>query len=168
MDNFEKFYKAAIRYLSFRTRSEKEMRDYLARKINDSRLTINEGVVEKIVQSLKRDKFLNDEEFVRMWIRERTLIKPKAIRVIKMELKQKGISDEIIDSVMTNDEGLMINDLDLALKLAEKKLRTIHDQSEKFKVKEKLGRYLAGKGFDWDTIKAALASLKLGEAGLTD
>jgi regulatory protein len=156
MDDFEKFYKAAIRYLSFRSRSEKEMRDYLKRKTENLKPKIDEDIAERIVQSLKGDKFLNDEEFAKMWIRERTLIKPKAVRVIKIELKQKGISDEIIDFVMTNDEGLMINDLESAMKLAEKKLRTIHDQSDKFKVKEKLGRYLASKGFDWDTIKAAI------------
>ena len=150
MDDFEKFYKAAIRYLSFRTRSEKELSDYLIKKKCD------ELTAKRIIASLMRDKFLNDEEFVRMWIRERTLIKPKAIRVIKMELKQKGISREIIDFAMKNDEGLMINDLETALKLIEKKLRTIHDQSDKYKVKEKLGRYLASKGFDWDTIKAAI------------
>jgi len=151
MDDFEKFYKASIRFLSFRPRSEKEMRDYLTRKIKDSRLTINEGVLERIVQSLKRDKFINDEEFIKWWVEQRTLLKPKAWRVIKYELKRKGISDEMI-----NDSGLMINDKDAAVKLAEKKLRTIHDQSDKFKVKEKLGRFLASKGFDWDTIKEVI------------
>jgi regulatory protein len=148
MDDFEKFYKAAIRFLSFRPRSEKELRDYLTKKKCDD-LT-----AKRIIESLTRDKFLNDEEFVRWWVEQRTILKPKASRVIKFELKQKGISDELI-----NDEGLMINDnldFDNALKLAEKKLRTIHDQANKFKVKEKLGRFLASKGFDWDTIKEVI------------
>src|ERR1035437_4761786 len=129
MDDFEKFYKAAIRYLSFRTRSEKELSDYLTKKKCD------ELTSKRILDSLKRDKFLNDEEFARMWIRERTLINPKAIRVIKMELKQKGISKEVIEEAFENAEDSPV-DLDLAFRLAEKKLRTIHDQSDKFKVKE--------------------------------
>ena len=149
MDDFEKFYKASIRYLSFRTRSEKEVRDYLTKKECDQLIS------KRIIDSLVRDHFLNDEEFAKMWIRERTLIKPKAIRVIKMELKQKGISKELIEGAFENSDDSPV-DLNLALKLAEKKLRTIHDQSDKFKVKEKLGRYLASKGFDWDTIKAAI------------
>jgi regulatory protein len=155
MEDFEKFYKASVRFLSFRPRSEKEMRDYLKRKTENLKPKIDEDITERIIQSLKRDKFLNDEEFARMWIRERTLIKPKAIRVIKMELKQKGISKELIDSLFENSDDFPI-DLDLAVKLTEKKLRTIHDQTDKYKVKEKLGRYLASKGFDWDTIKAAI------------
>jgi regulatory protein len=149
MDDFEKFYKASVRYLSFRPRSEKELRDYLTKKQCDSL------ICKRIIDSLTRDKFLNDEEFARMWIRERTLIKPKAIRVIKMELKQKGISKELIESAFENSDDSPI-DSNLALRLAEKKLRTIHDQTDRYKVKEKLGRYLASKGFDWDTIKAAI------------
>jgi regulatory protein len=149
MDDFEKFYKASVRYLSFRARSEKELSDYLTKKQCDA-LT-----AKRILDSLKRDKFLNDEEFAKMWIRERTLIKPKAIRIIKMELKQKGISKELIDSLFENSDDSP-SDLNLAVQLTEKKLRTIHDQTDRYKVKEKLGRYLAGKGFDWDTIKAAI------------
>jgi regulatory protein len=156
MDDFEKFYKAAIRYLSFRSRSEKELRDYFVRrKTKDVRLKIDQTIIERVIESLKRNKFLNDEEFARMWIRERTLIKPKAIRVIKMELKQKGISKELIESLFENSEDYP-SDLNLAVQLVEKKLRTIHDQTDKYKVKEKLGRYLASKGFDWDNIKAAI------------
>lgn len=149
MDDFEKFYKAAIRYLSFRPRSEKELGDYLAKKECDPL------ICKRIIDSLTRNKFLNDEEFARMWIRERTLIKPKAIRVIKIELRQKGIGKELIESLFENSDDSPV-DLDLAVKLAEKKLRTIHDQTDKYKVKEKLGRYLASKGFDWDNIKAAI------------
>jgi len=149
MDDFEKFYKAAIRYLSFRPHSEKELSDYLAKKKCD------ELTAKRILDSLKRDKFLNDEEFTRWWVEQRTILKPKASRVIKYELKQKGISRELIDSFFENSDDSP-SDFDNAIKLAEKKLRTIHDQTDKYKVKEKLGRYLASKGFDWDTIKAAI------------
>ncbi|MGA2968157.1 MAG: regulatory protein RecX [Candidatus Levyibacteriota bacterium] len=144
MDDFEKLYKAAVRFLSFRPRSEKELRDYLAKKKCGSLTS------ERIIQSLTRDKFLNDQEFVRWWVEQRTLLKPKAWRVIKFELKQKGISDELIQN---QESSIKYQDEDSALRLAEKKLKTIHDQSNKFKVKEKLGRYLASKGFDWDTVK---------------
>jgi regulatory protein len=149
MDDFEKFYKAAVRFLSFRPRSEKELRDHLTKKKCDDLTS------ERIIQSLKRDKFINDEEFTRWWIEQRTILKPKASRVIKFELKQKGISKELIESFFENGEGSS-SDLETAKTLAEKKLRTIHDQTDKWKVQEKLGRYLAGKGFDWDTIKAAI------------
>jgi len=89
MDDFEKFYRASINYLSFRPRSEKEMRDYLTKKKCDDK------TLKRIIESLLRTKFLNDEEFARRFIEQRTKIKPKANRVIKYELKQKGISSRI-------------------------------------------------------------------------
>jgi regulatory protein len=154
MDNFEIFYKSSINFLSFRQRSEKEMRIYLQRKTKNLKLKDSEDIINSIIESLKRDKFINDEEFARMWIQSRTRVKPRAWRVIKSELKMKGISEEIIE----NAYGLLQmdnSDESSAIKLAEKKLRTIHD-TDKYKIREKLGRYLASKGFDWDTVKEVI------------
>jgi regulatory protein len=154
MDDFEKFYKASINFLSFRPRSEKEMREYLLRhKTKDVRDKIDEKIIERIIESLKKSKFIDDEEFARRFVEQRTKIKPKANRIIKYELKQKGISRELIDQLFEDKEESETADFAKALELTERKMRTIHDQSNKFKVKEKLGRYLASKGFDWDTIK---------------
>jgi regulatory protein len=161
MDDFEKYYKASIRFLSFRPRSEKELKDYLAKKSSFAKASEGQekvqlqAVINSIIASLKRDRFLNDEEFVKWWVEQRTILKPKASRVIKFELKQKGIAKDLIDNFFENDES-STSDSAKALALAEKKLRTIHDQSDKYKVKEKLGRFLASKGFDWDTIKEVI------------
>jgi len=149
MDDFEKFYKAAIRFLSFRPRSEKELKDYLVKKKCDDLTS------KRIIESLTRDKFLNDQEFVRWWVEQRTILRPKASRVIKFELKQKGISKELIEEFFENDES-SISDFVKALALAEKKMVRLGKIEDKRKVYEKLGRFLASKGFDWDTIKEVI------------
>jgi regulatory protein len=149
MDDFEKFYKAAIRFLSFRPRSEKELSDYLKKKECDPLIS------KRITESLKRDKFLNDQEFVRWWVEQRTILKPKASRVIKFELKQKGISKELIDEFFESEES-STSDFTKALNLAEKKMVRLGKIEDKRKVYEKLGRFLASKGFDWDTIKEVI------------
>jgi regulatory protein len=149
MDDFEKFYKAAIRFLSFRPRSEKELSDYLTKKKCDPLIS------KRITESLKRDKFLNDQEFVRWWVEQRTILKPKASRVIKFELKQKGISKELIDQFFESEES-STSDFTKALNLAEKKMVRLGKIEDKRKVYEKLGRFLASKGFDWDTIKEVI------------
>src|ERR1035437_78198 len=136
MDDFEKFYKTAIRFLLFRPRSEKELKDYLTKKKCDD-LT-----AKRIIESLTRDKFLNDEEFVRWWVEQRTILKPKASRVIKFELKQKGIAKELIDSFYENEES-STSDFNKALNLAEKKMVRLGKIEDKRKVYEKLGRFLA-------------------------
>jgi regulatory protein len=149
MDDFEKFYKAAIRFLSFRPRSEKELRDYLTKKKCDPLIS------KRIIESLTRDKFLNDEEFVKWWVEQRTILKPKASRVIKYELKQKGISRELIDSFFEDEES-STSDFTKALNLAEKKMVRLGKIEDRRRIYEKLGRFLASKGFDWDTIKEVI------------
>lgn len=148
-DNFEKFYNASLRYLSFRPRSEKEIRDYLAKKKAES------SVNEKIVSKLKVHKFLNDEDFAKWWIEQRTILKPRAWKVIQYELKQKGISEEIVESQISNLQFQKPNDLESANKLIQRKiLRYRH--LPKQEIYQKLGRFLASKGFDWNTIKKSI------------
>lgn len=143
MENFDKYYNKCLHFLSFRPRSEKEIRDYLLKK------KVASDIIEQIITKLKQYNFVNDLEFVKWWIEQRTLIKPKAWRSIKFELKQKGIRDDLLE----HSEFEQPDDLETAQKLAEKKFRLIPDKKDKQKVREKLARYLSGKGFDWDTIK---------------
>lgn len=144
----EKAYNLALKFLSYRPRSEHEVRERLKKK------KVENPLVEKIISKLKEKRFINDEEFVRWWIESRINFKHRSIRLIKLELKQKGIDQELIER-MINDKGLMINDLDQAEKLTEKRIKRYKDLP-KNKIYEKLGRYLASKGFNWDTIKRSI------------
>jgi len=144
----DKFYNLALHYLSYRTRSEKEVRDKLKTK------QVDPQIIEKIIAKLKEKRFINDEEFARQWIENRTRFKPRGERLIKMELKQKGISEDIINSLISNSNS-MTTDLDSAKKLVEKRIGRVKNLPKQ-KIYEKLGRYLATKGFSWDTIKKAI------------
>lgn len=143
MDSFEKLYNKALRFLSFRPRSEKEIRDYLQKKNSDPQ------TAQKIIDKLKEYNFINDNEFARLWFESRIKLKPRAKRVIKMELKQKGISEELIDEVFENTNS---DDKELALILAEKRVKR-YVKEEPQKAKEKMYRFLISKGFNYDTIK---------------
>lgn len=142
-EQYKKLLGATYKYLSFRQRSEKEIRDYLKKKKADNLLA------EKIIDSLKRQKFLNDEEFARAWVESRS--RNKAWRVIKLELKQKGISDEIIMNydLRTKNQG---QDKESALNLAQKRAERLKNEPFQ-KAQEKLFRFLSSKGYNYDTIK---------------
>lgn len=139
----------ALRFLSFRPRSEKEIIDYLKKKQVDSNTS------QKVILKLKESNFLNDVEFAKWWIEQRTLIKPRAWRIIKIELKQKGISSEIIEELNINSESEEENDLTMAIKLTQKRLPRYKNLSRQ-DLYQKLGKYLAYKGFDWETVKRSI------------
>ena len=145
MELFDKFYNKALRFLSYRPRSEKEIKDYFFRK------KVPQEIISKVIIKLKEQKFINDEEFTKWWIEQRTTVAPRSMRVIKMELKRKGIDDQII----SNFKFLISNDLELAKKLIEKKLPRYKSLSKQ-ELYQKLSRFLSSKGFDWDTIKQSI------------
>lgn len=149
MEDFEKFYNKALEFLSYRPRSEKEVRDKLKLK------KVDPPTIDKIIAKLIDKKFINDEEFARQWIESRLRFKPRSLRLVKMELKQKGISQEIIESRIKNQELGSESDLESAKKLVEKRIGRLKGLPKQ-KIYEKLGRYLASKGFNWDTIKKAV------------
>lgn len=146
MDEFEKFYNNALKFLSYRPRSEQEIRKRLTQKKTPQEM------IDRIISKLKEQKFLNDKEFTRWWIEQRTKFRPRALRLIKIELKQKGIGTELIDSVIQNLKFRIQDDLMSASKLIEKKLPKYKnlDSQEKF---QKLSKFLASKGYSYDIIK---------------
>lgn len=156
MESFEKNYNRALRFLSFRLRSEKEIRNYFQKH------KVELPIVEKIIEKLKKYNFLNDEEFARLWIEQRIKIKPRAWKTIQFELKQKGISEEIFNlqsaswrTILNSSSGGQFSNEEMAKKLIEKRIQRYKDLSKQ-ELYQKLGRYLAGKGFNWDTIKKSI------------
>lgn len=169
MDIFEKLLGNSYRFLSYRPRSEKEVRDYLLRK-SKSRPTrsrakdlvgLNEEeqnqtiLINSVIKKLKEQKFLDDREFVKWWIEQRSKVKPKSLKFIIFELKQKGITKDLIEEVLGSDDFETVSDYDKALKLAQKRIIRYRGETYK-KTYEKMARFLASKGFDWEIIKKVI------------
>ena len=159
MDQFEKYLNLALRYLSYRPRSEKELKDYLKKsrgaRSGSARKNIDPEIIEAVIEKLKEQKFLDDKEFVQWWIEQRTKFKTKGLRLIKLELLKKGVSKDIVDDVIKGSEGLVDNDLDRAKKILEKRIGRYRGLAQR-DLYQKLGAFLGRRGFDWDTIKQAI------------
>ncbi len=153
MDDFKKYLDKAYFFLKFRPRSEKELQDYLVKK------KAPKEIIEKIITSLKEQKFLDDKEFAKWFMEQRLRFKPKAMRLIKYELKQKGINKEIVDElgIMNNELG-QVSDFESAEKLVERKIDKYKNLDKK-EIYQKLGGYLARRGFNWDIIKKSIDSI---------
>ena len=84
---------AAYHYLSYRPRSEGEIRQWLHR-----RGFANE-VAEKTMIKLREQNLSDDFAFARFWKENRLSFKPKSKRLIKKELRDKKVTAEIIEQV---------------------------------------------------------------------
>lgn len=138
---FGKAYARALDLIARRPRSEKEIREYARRKKWEPEWT------EKIVSKLQERNYLNDEAFARMWVNSRAHLKNISKKKLRLELLQKGVSNEIIDGAI--EQSGEYDEADSLRRLVKKK-RARYDNHQK------LMTYLAQQGFRYDDIRSVL------------
>lgn len=146
-DTREHAYKQALLFLSYRVRSEKEIRQNLQKH------EIPEAVIEGTIEQLRREGFSNDEQFARAWVENRSLYRPRSRRALRLELRQKGLDDSIIDSALAQ-----VDDDTMAYAAGKKQTRKLKDQ-EWPEFRKKLAAFLARRGFSYATISPIIKRL---------
>ena len=118
-----------------------------------------ENEIEETIKQLKKLNFLDDAKFAKHYISNQLIIKPLGKYQLKQKLKRKFIPDEIIEKAMI--EIGPDREMELAREAALKYQKSkIKDQNDKLKFKEKLGRHLISRGFDWEIVKKVIENLK--------
>lgn len=150
-DSFHKAFTLALNYLSYRMRSEKEIRTYLMDK------EIDDEKIEYVVKRLKEENYLNDKEFAIALVRTRIQTSSKGPLLVKKELYEKGVVDPIAGEALehyTFDEQVT-----KASKWVDKKLKL--DGKKSFREQlQKTQQTLMQKGFTSDVIQTVMAEVK--------
>lgn len=146
-DSIESGYQRALNFLSYRGRSEKEIR------LNLQKHQVSEEHIELVLEKLRQNTFVNDLEFAREWVENRSRFKPRGKRALSSELFQKGIDQEIIDFVLED-----LDEEELALKLARKKLSKLSTLDQTAFQKKMYG-YLSRRGFSFGISKDIISTL---------
>jgi len=136
---------AAYQYLSYRPRSEGEIKQWLQRR------GFADEVAEKTITKLREQNLSDDFAFARFWKENRLSFRPKSKRLIKKELRDKKVAEEIIEQV-TED----IDDEAIAYKLGSNRISTLAhlDYPDFYR---RLSSYLAYRGFTYEVIKHTAA-----------
>lgn len=142
----DKSFDYALTYISKYTPTAKILTNKLYEK------GYGKAVVEYTVDKCKRYGYINDEEYARSYIALNSNIKGKTR--LKTELRNKGVSEDIIDKALSQMES---NDSCQALAIKHSKNQDIHDP----KYRAKLIRFLQYRGYEWEDISQALAVLKI-------
>ena len=139
----EKANTIARRFISYRPRSESELRKRLLK-------TFSSEVTSKSIAQMYRDGLLDDSRFAQMWVDSRQQSRPKSKRTIKQELLSKGISEHTAEQAVSE-----IHDLENALVCVRKKIRSMNSL-EKEEFYKKLEGYLQRRGFSFSVSKTAI------------
>lgn len=140
-DEVERAHESALNLLSYRPRSEREVRRRLGRK------GFSEPAIEKAVQRLLQAKLLDDEAFARYWISNREQFRPRGAYALRQELRRKGVPQRIVDGLLED-----VDEAENAYQAATKRLARWQrmDPSER---ERKLFGYLQRRGFSYDVIR---------------
>jgi regulatory protein len=147
VDLFQSCHGAALHYLGYRPRSEAEVRQRLHRR------GFNDEVVDKVIVGLKEGGLIDDAVFAQYWRDNRLSFRPRSKRLIKLELRQKGVAIETANELVED-----LDDEKAAYEAGLKKARVLSglDHSE---FHSRLAGYLRRRGFDYETIGSAVARL---------
>lgn len=140
-DQDEAAYQRAIKLITYRDRSIAEIRQSLHQK------QIPEEIIENVINRLGENGLLDDKRFANLWIENRNEFRPRSHRMLALELRKKGISEDIISQVLENTTA----DEELAHKAAQKQIRR-YKTLEWQDFRRKLGSFLARRGFSYETV----------------
>jgi regulatory protein len=146
-DLFHNCFGAALNYLGYRPRSEAEVRQRLHRR------GFNDGVVDKVIIGLKERRLIDDVAFAQYWRDNRLSFRPRSRRLIKLELRQKGVAAETANEVV---EGL--DDESAAYEVGLKKARVLSGLEYR-EFHRYLSDHLRRRGFDYEAISSTVARL---------
>lgn len=147
-DSLHQVYEAALNLLTFRPRSVSELRSRLLRRSFDPEL------IDEALQKLKDQKVVDDQLFAQFWVENRMSHSPRGGRLLKAELRAKGVEREVIEDALPEAE----EEEQAAYRVAQRRARSL-SKLEWQEFRHRLGDHLVRRGFDYETTASTVRRL---------
>ena len=144
VDAQEVAYQRALNFISYRPRSEAEVRKNLQKHETP------EEVIIEILARLRQNGLVDDLQFAQTWVENRSTFRPRGRRALAVELRQKGITNEAIDEALRE-----LDEDSLAYQAALKQSRK-YSGLEWQVFRQKMGAFLARRGFSYVVAKPVI------------
>lgn len=146
-DARERALQQALLFLSYRARSEKEIRQNLKKH------EYPEDAIEYTMTRLRENRLANDNEFAQAWVENRNTFHPRSRRALTMELRQKGLDEETVKNAVAD-----IDENALAYETARKRAPRLKSL-EWSEFRKKLSEYLARRGFPYSVVSSTVTRI---------
>jgi regulatory protein len=140
-DQQARAFDVALRFLGARPRSEREIRDRLARHEFDVQ------VVERAIERLRHMRLVDDAAFAAYWVEQRATHRPRGARLLKQELRHKGVDQDVLAEALPSED-----DDDGAYRAAQRKAVSLRALDERT-FKQRLGAFLRRRGYGYEIIR---------------
>lgn len=142
LEEFDKEKTKIVKYILYKKRSEQEIRNKFAS-------SVDENLLEDIIQYLKEAKYINDKEFIDRTVNNFMILKNLSIKEIKYKLMAKGLSKSDIEDYMYENRD----------KLEQYEIRSasnIKYKKESSMQPDEIKQYLLKKGYKLENINSAI------------
>lgn len=140
----------ALKLLSIRPRSILELKTKLQDKGYD------ESSIKKTISWLKKEGFLDDKKFTKMWVEGRKNFHPLGKFRLSLELKKKQVPLKIIEKEVSKiPEKEEVKD---AKDLAKRRAK-LYLKEDKYKKRQKVIAFLTRRGYSWSVISKAIEKI---------
>lgn len=146
--NRDMVLKKLLHYCQYQDRCMQEVRTKL------TTFDIPSSDKEKIMQVLVNEGFIDDERYASTFVRSKIHLKKWGVNKIRMALKMKGISDEIIQNALSEIDPENYRE-ELIKVLKAKKI----NETDPYKRKAKLAQYAMQKGYEPGLVWKLVSSL---------
>ena len=157
---FAKAKNEAVHFISYRLRSTMEIRNKM--KSNE----YEDSIIDEVIEFLEQYNFIDDYNFAKAFIYDKSTIAKHSLKKISIDLKHKGIQNDIIQKALDHyiDEGFDFESDTLA-HLVGKKYKQYENKGKftTYEVTQKVIQYFYQKGFGIDKVKLALNDYKESE-----
>lgn len=151
--SYDRAMNTALRLLSVRARSIKEIRAKLADK------GVEGPVLEKVIEKLLDLNYLDDTEFAGQWARHLAFNLLYGNRRIEASLREKGIPEEIIEKAVSENREELKEKAALS-RVLNKKIKGLETRNLDRKQMARLARMLTARGFPVSLIYEALRNIQ--------
>jgi regulatory protein len=148
-DTYEVAFQKALQFINHRPRSIEETRRRLSKK------GFSDEVINVTIEKLLEKKWLDDFDFACQWIENRNTFHPRSERLLRYELRLKGVSDDDIKQALEKFGG---DENELAYQAGIKKAKKCRHESQ-FDFLKKVGGYLGRRGFHYGIVKPTVERL---------
>ena len=139
-----------LSFLAAREHSAFELRRKLQQRFYKSAICDLSALVERCLLEMQESDFQSDERFTRRFVESKLTNKPQGPFKILQDLQNRGISNELAQTVLNE-----LSDQDIWLKKAVECLVRIQ-KNTKIQTQAALSQKLYQRGFAWETIEQAL------------
>jgi SOS response regulatory protein OraA/RecX len=147
----QRIREAAFRLLAIRAHSAGELKTRLTQK------KFPAEQIELVIADLQEKGYQSDEEFARLFTREKWTSSGWGPGRVRQALAQKGVAPPVCDQILEEVYG----DVDLIeglLPLARKRWRTT-DGLDNNTRRRRLAGFLQRRGYNWDTIQRVITKI---------